>query len=100
MRIVFLHPDMGIGGAERLVVDAALALKAKSHHVSIFTAHHDRSHSFKETRDGTIDVTVAGENIFLLLSLLEFPFQFEFSQVIGYQEVLPGDVAPFARIFG
>ena len=24
MRIVFLHPDLGIGGAERLVCDAAL----------------------------------------------------------------------------
>ena len=28
-RVVFLHPDLGIGGAERLVVDAAVALQVK-----------------------------------------------------------------------
>ena len=26
LRIAFLHPDLGLGGAERLVVDAAVAL--------------------------------------------------------------------------
>jgi alpha-1,3/alpha-1,6-mannosyltransferase len=34
-QVVFLHPDLGIGGAERLVVDAALALQAKGHKVTI-----------------------------------------------------------------
>lgn len=29
VRVVFLHPDLGLGGAERLVVDAALALISK-----------------------------------------------------------------------
>ena len=29
MRIVFLHPDLGLGGAERLIVDAAVAMKRK-----------------------------------------------------------------------
>tara|TARA_A100001015_G_scaffold122838_1_gene136162 strand:- start:145 stop:249 length:105 start_codon:yes stop_codon:yes gene_type:complete len=29
MRIVFLHPDLGLGGAERLIVDAAVAMKQK-----------------------------------------------------------------------
>ena len=29
MRIVFLHPDLGLGGAERLIVDAAIAMKRK-----------------------------------------------------------------------
>ena len=32
-RVVFLHPDLGIGGAERLVVDGALALQTKGHQV-------------------------------------------------------------------
>ena len=27
VKIAFLHPDLGIGGAERLVVDAAVALQ-------------------------------------------------------------------------
>eukprot|EP00954_Amorphochlora_amoebiformis_P027145 1383584-Amorphochlora_amoeboformis.AAC.1 len=28
-RVVFLHPDLGIGGAEKLIVEAAYALKEK-----------------------------------------------------------------------
>lgn len=59
-RIVFLHPDLGIGGAERLVVDAALALKKNGHDVSFVTTHHDPDHCFLETKDGTIPVTVVG----------------------------------------
>lgn len=47
MQIVFIHPDLGIGGAERLVVDAALALKCKGHRVSFMTGHHDRQHCFE-----------------------------------------------------
>ena len=46
MKVVFIHPDLGIGGAERLVVDAALALKSKGHNVSFVTGHHDRKHCF------------------------------------------------------
>ena len=59
MRVVFLHPDLGIGGAERLVCDAALALKSKGHHVSFLTTYHDPDHCFPETRDGTFPVSVA-----------------------------------------
>lgn len=33
MRVTFLHPDLGIGGAERLIVDAALALQRKGHQI-------------------------------------------------------------------
>ncbi|XP_013773548.1 alpha-1,3/1,6-mannosyltransferase ALG2-like [Limulus polyphemus] len=61
MKIVFLHPDLGIGGAERLVVDAALALKSQDHEVSFVTAHHHPSHCFQETKDGTFTVTVVGD---------------------------------------
>jgi hypothetical protein len=39
-RVVFLHPDLGIGGAERLVVDAALALQAKGHQVHTFSIYY------------------------------------------------------------
>lgn len=59
-KIIFLHPDLGIGGAERLVLDAALAFKSKGHSVSFYTNHHDPSHCFAETRDGTFPVTVVG----------------------------------------
>lgn len=61
MRVVFLHPDLGIGGAERLVVDAALALKSKNHEVEIITAHHDPNHCFIETKNGQLEVKSVGD---------------------------------------
>lgn len=61
VRVLFLHPDLGIGGAERLVVDAALALKGCGHEVSFLTNHHDPNHCFEETRDGTLTVKVVGD---------------------------------------
>lgn len=60
-KVVFLHPDLGIGGAERAVVDAALALKSRGHDVEFLTAHHDPNHCFSETLDGSFKVTVAGD---------------------------------------
>ncbi|KAL1881985.1 hypothetical protein VTK73DRAFT_3314 [Phialemonium thermophilum] len=62
--IVFLHPDLGIGGAERLVVDAAVGLQNRGHKVVIFTSHCDPKHCFDEARDGTLDVRVRGNTIF------------------------------------
>ncbi|EXF75059.1 glycosyltransferase family 1 [Colletotrichum fioriniae PJ7] len=58
--VVFFHPDLGIGGAERLVVDAAVGLQNRGHKVVIFTSHCDKSHCFEEARDGTLDVRVRG----------------------------------------
>ncbi|KAL8705055.1 MAG: hypothetical protein Q9201_001825 [Fulgogasparrea decipioides] len=63
-RIVFFHPDLGIGGAERLILDAALALQSKGHKITIFTSHRDPTHCFDEARDGTLDVRVRGNSIF------------------------------------
>lgn len=62
-RIAFLHPDLGIGGAERLVVDAALALKNAGNSVTIFTSHHDPNHCFIETKNGQLDVITSGDGI-------------------------------------
>lgn len=61
MKIAFIHPDLGIGGAERLVIDAALALKSNNHEISIFTAHHDENHCFSETKDGSLNTVVVGD---------------------------------------
>ncbi|KAI0884647.1 glycosyltransferase family 4 protein [Annulohypoxylon maeteangense] len=61
--IVFLHPDLGIGGAERLVVDAAVGLQNRGHKVVIFTSHCDPKHCFDEARDGTLDVRVRGNTL-------------------------------------
>eukprot|EP01118_Nematostelium_gracile_P006876 TRINITY_DN2221_c0_g1_i1.p1 TRINITY_DN2221_c0_g1~~TRINITY_DN2221_c0_g1_i1.p1 ORF type:complete len:455 (-),score=103.75 TRINITY_DN2221_c0_g1_i1:76-1440(-) len=48
-RIGFIHLDLGIGGAERLVVDAALGLQSKGFSVHIFTSNHPKDHCFPET---------------------------------------------------
>ncbi|KAL8822223.1 MAG: hypothetical protein Q9191_007037 [Dirinaria sp. TL-2023a] len=58
--LVFFHPDLGIGGAERLVIDAAVGLQNLGHKVTIFTSHCDPSHCFDEARDGTLDVRLRG----------------------------------------
>lgn len=50
--VVFVHPDLGIGGAERLVIDAAVGLQSRGHKVTIFTSHCDPRHCFDEARDG------------------------------------------------
>lgn len=50
--IVFVHPDLGIGGAERLVIDAAVGMQKLGHKVTIFTSYCDKSHCFEEARDG------------------------------------------------
>ena len=60
-RVGFIHPDLGIGGAEKSMVDAALALKRNGHSVEFITAHHDPTHCFPETTDGSLRVTVAGD---------------------------------------
>ncbi|KAJ3340000.1 Alpha-1,3-mannosyltransferase-like protein [Gonapodya sp. JEL0774] len=39
LSIAFVHPDLGIGGAERLVVDAAVGLKERGHNVVLFYCH-------------------------------------------------------------
>ncbi|KAJ0000374.1 hypothetical protein NQD34_012216 [Periophthalmus magnuspinnatus] len=61
VRVVFLHPDLGIGGAERLVVDAAVALKSRGCSVQIWTAHYDPTHCFSETLDPDLPVICVGD---------------------------------------
>jgi hypothetical protein len=56
--IVFIHPDLGIGGAERLVIDAAVGLQESGYEVTIFTNHCDKNHCFDEARDGKIFIAV------------------------------------------
>lgn len=51
-----IHESM-LGGAERLVVDAALGLQKRGHKVDIYTSHRDPKHCFEETRDGEYSIT-------------------------------------------
>lgn len=61
--VIFLHPDLGVGGAERLAVDAAIALKNDGYQVSFVTSYHNPNHCFQETKDGSLDVHVVGSCI-------------------------------------
>lgn len=40
------------GGAEKLVVEAALGLQKRGHKVKIFTSYHDKNRCFPATSDG------------------------------------------------
>jgi alpha-1,3/alpha-1,6-mannosyltransferase len=61
MRVAFLHPDLGLGGAERLVVDAASGLAQLGHSVVMYTSHYEPQRSFDETRSGLFGVLVYGD---------------------------------------
>uniref|UniRef100_A0A453CX72 Alpha-1,3/1,6-mannosyltransferase ALG2 n=1 Tax=Aegilops tauschii subsp. strangulata TaxID=200361 RepID=A0A453CX72_AEGTS len=61
LKVAVIHPDLGIGGAERLIVDAACQLAAHGHDVHVFTSHHDRNRCFEETVSGPFPVTVYGD---------------------------------------
>lgn len=53
LRLGFIHPDLGIGGAEQLIVLAAVGLQSnQGYTVEIITAHHDVKHCFEPTRNG------------------------------------------------
>jgi alpha-1,3/alpha-1,6-mannosyltransferase len=58
LRIALVHPALGLGGAERLMVNAALALQARGHRVRLHVAEHDPTRSFAATRDGRLAVRV------------------------------------------
>ena len=60
LRVAFVHPDLGLGGAERLIVDAAAELAARGHVVDVYTSYYDPSRCFDETRSGAFAVLVAG----------------------------------------
>lgn len=51
MKVAFIHPDLGIGGAERLVIDAALEFMDAGHEVVMYTGYHDVTRCFEETLD-------------------------------------------------
>ena len=48
LHILFLHLDLGIGGAEQLIINLGLA--SLPHKVSIFTTHCNQNHCFQEVR--------------------------------------------------
>jgi len=49
MKIAILHLDLGIGGAEKLIISLAISLIKNGHDITIYTSHHDKLHCFEET---------------------------------------------------
>lgn len=60
-RIAVIHPDLGIGGAERLIVDLIHAVKKDYDKTSVWTSHFDKNHCFDDTKD--LDIKVHGSFI-------------------------------------
>ncbi|KAL3995125.1 Glycosyl transferases group 1 family protein [Acanthocheilonema viteae] len=56
MLVTIIHPDLGIGGAERLVMDAAVAMRQNGHEVRFVTNHFNPKHAFMETAEFDIKV--------------------------------------------
>lgn len=61
LKVVFFHPDLGIGGAERLVLDIAIALSEQGMDVGFVTNHFDKTHAFEELKNGKYQVRVIGD---------------------------------------
>lgn len=61
LKIAFIHPDLGIGGAERLVLDVAAAFKKQEHEVIFITNHFDKHHCFEELKNEEFSVEVYGD---------------------------------------
>ncbi len=51
MRVLIVHPDLGVGGAERLILDIASAVKSNNHDVTILTNHYSPTHCFKDSSE-------------------------------------------------
>lgn len=60
-KVVFIHPDLGIGGAERLVLDVGVALAKEGNDVTFVTNHFDKTHAFQELQSNTFKVQVIGD---------------------------------------
>jgi alpha-1,3/alpha-1,6-mannosyltransferase len=57
-KVAILHPDLGIGGAENLIINVALALKMKNYDVKIYTPYYDPKRCFEECK--LLDIEVKG----------------------------------------
>jgi len=63
VNVVFAHPELGLGGAERLVLDAAMELRARGHRIVLLTTRCDPARAFPEAADGSLDVRVHGRGL-------------------------------------
>jgi len=56
--IAILHPDLGIGGAEQLIINIALALQENGAIVRMYTPRYDPNRCFEDSK--LLDVEVRG----------------------------------------
>lgn len=49
--VAIIHPDLGIGGAESLIINVALALQEANYRVKVFTPHFDPNRCFQEAKE-------------------------------------------------
>ncbi|XP_017773690.1 PREDICTED: alpha-1,3/1,6-mannosyltransferase ALG2-like [Nicrophorus vespilloides] len=61
LKLAFVHPDLGIGGAERLVLDVAVAVADQGVQVHFLTNHFDKGHAFEELKTDRFPVKVFGD---------------------------------------
>lgn len=61
LKIAFLHKALMYGGAERLILDMALALKEQGHTVTVYTAEYAPEKTFPEFKDMNVKVGLARE---------------------------------------
>src|SRR5882672_1203057 len=62
LRIAFVRPGLGIGGAERLVVDAALELDARGHDVTLYVGDRQEA-QLDEVKAGRVKVVAVGRKL-------------------------------------
>ena len=49
-RVAILHPDLGIGGAEQLIINVALSLMHRGYEVTIYTPFYDPNRCLEESK--------------------------------------------------
>ena len=54
--VAILHPDLGIGGAEQLIVNVALSLVQRGYEVTIYTPFYDPNRCLDETKELNVQV--------------------------------------------
>ena len=57
MRYVLVHPELVVGGAERLIIDLAQSLTEQGNNVEITTAHIQRDNAFDEIATNKVSVS-------------------------------------------
>lgn len=55
-RIAILHPDLGIGGAEQLIINVALSLQQRGYEVTIYTPFFDPNRCLQDAKQCNVSV--------------------------------------------